>query len=117
MSPFIWIHSDAVLSKPIDVYIPLHVVTDSVEDRAKLYLLTRGHQKKDAFKVNNRISCEIMENLAKVSATHFCTVCLATRQKPKKRYHLVSARRELENGTHNFDVCILYSYKCLQVKN
>ncbi len=116
VSSFIWIHTEAVLSIPIDIYIPLHVVTESPEDRVKLHLLTRGHGDKDVFKVNNGIRCTIGESLAKVSATHFCSFCLATRPLPKKRYMLLPVRKELDNGIHHFDVCVLYSYKCLEVE-
>ncbi len=92
------------------------MVTESPEDRVKLQLLTRGHGEKDVFKVNNKIGCLIEKNLAKISATHFCSLCLATIPLPKKRYMLLPVQKELDNGTHHFDVCVLYSYKCLEVE-
>ena len=90
-------------------------MADTVEDKMKLYLLTKGHGEKDMFKVNNKLETNIFPTLVRTSGTHFCTVCLASTPVPKKRCHLLVAIKQLESGSQNVDVCVLYSYNCLQV--
>ena len=115
VSPFIWVHTDQVLSKPAELYIPHHALVDTVIDRTKVHLLTKGHNHTDIFRVNNQIETNIEENFAHLSASHFCLLCLMSEPVPKKRYHLVYAKLELQNNIHHVDVCVLYTFKCLKV--
>ena len=115
VSPFVFIHIDPVLTKPATLYIPHYVMADTVEDKMKLYLLTKGHGEKDMFKVNNKLETNISPALVRTSGTHFCTVCLASTPVPKKRCHLLVATKQFESGSQNVDVCVLYSHNCLQV--
>ena len=115
VSPFIWVHTDPALTKPAELYIPHFTVVDTDEDKMNLCLITRGHEQDATFKVNNTLEVQTFTSLVKIRATHFCTVCLASIPKPKKRYHLVYATKEQPDGVLHIDISVLYSHYCLQV--
>ena len=119
VSPFVWVHTEPVLTKPAELYIPHYAIADSTEDKRKLCLLTRGDGENAEFKANKVIDSKkvkiLSAKLFKVSATHFCTICLASKESTK-RYHIVYATKKLDNGnTVHVDVCVLYSYHCMKV--
>ena len=115
VSPFVWIHTDKALLKPAELYISHYAKADTIEDKRKLCPLTRGHGENDVFKVNNTMDVDISETLVKATATHFCSICLAGKSVSKK-YILLNAKRELDNGAIWTDICVLYSVTCLQVQ-
>ena len=115
VSPFIWLHTDSALTKPAELDIPHFTVADTDEDKMNLCLITRGHEQDAAFKVNNILEVQTFTTFVKIRATHFCTVCLASTSKPKKRYLLVYATKEQPNGALHVDISVLYSHYCLQV--
>ena len=114
ISPFVWVHTDPVLTKPAKLYIPHYVMADTTEDRVKIYLLTRGHEENAIFKVNNDLKASISSSLVKITATHFCTLCLGSTCVPKRKYHIVYGTKE-EDRTVHVDVSIIYSLHCLEV--
>ena len=119
VSPFLWVHTDPVLSKPAELYIPHYAIANTTEDKNKLVLLTKGHEENSFFKVNDQLELTILETTACIRATHFCSLCIATFiQKgslPKLRYNMVSAQKVVSDNLVNIDICILYSMKCFQV--
>ena len=114
VSPFVWVHTDPVLTKPAELYIPHYVMADTTEDKVKIYLLTRGYEENAIFKVNNDLKASISSSLVKISATHFCHNCLGSTPVPKRKYHVVYGIKE-EDRTVHVDVCVAYSDHCSQV--
>ena len=114
VSPFVWVHTEPVLNKPAELYIPHYVMADTNDDKMKIHLLTRGHEDNAAFNVNNDLKTSISSTLVKISAPHFCHICLGSTRVPKRKYHIVYGTKE-ENGTVHVDVCVAYSHYCSQV--
>ena len=87
----------------------------------KLCLLTtneKSSKKEEAFvfTVNTKASVSYSSTLATIHSTHFCSLCIAAKNPPPKRYHLIIAEKELENGKLHVDVCIMYSLRlCIEV--
>ena len=119
VSPFIWIHIDAVLSKPAKLYIP-HYINSNTADKSQLVLLVRGHEKDAFFKIVKDPELELLSTVASVSLRHFCIVCLANAMEgnpPEKKYHVVCAEKSSNDGKKKeVHICVLYTLKCLEVR-
>ena len=124
VSPFVWIHTDSVLSKPAELYIPHYVNISSDEDKKKLNLLSTKcflstkESDKLIFTVNTEAedSITFSQTFAIIHMTHFCSTCVATKDiNTSKRYHLLYAKKEFEDGNLQLDICIMYSFRCYQV--
>ena len=119
VSPFVWIHIDSLLVKPAEIYIPHYVDVSSDEDKMKLCLLKANCLQEDqSFTVSSTASVTFSPSLAQIHAYHFCSLCIATKDgtPPPKRYHLLIAEKELEDGSLNVDICIMYSIQlCIEV--
>ena len=120
VSPFVWINIDTVLSKPAELYIPHYVDVSSDEDKMKLCLLTSEEDHSEegevfAFTVNIEAHVNILPSVARIRAFNFCSLCIAAKDPPCKRYYLLYAEKELGDGSLHVDICIMYSIRCLQV--
>ncbi len=118
VSPFIWVHTDAVLIKPAKLYIPHYINSNTVGD-CKLVLLVKRHEKDAVFKVVADSELELFSTVACVRMKHFCVVCLADAMKnnpPERKYHVVCAEKSFKDGQKKeVHVCVLYTLQCLEV--
>ena len=120
VSPFVWIDIDKELLKPAELYIPHYVDINYGEE---LYLLTSDKKSSEIeepfiFAVNTKAYTSFSSTLARICTMQFCSLCIATKGEnpPRKRYHLLVAEKELEDGSLHIVICIMYSFYCLQVK-
>ena len=115
VSPFVWIHIDNQLAKPAELYIPHYVDISNVENKKKIRLLTTKENYK-IFTADKVAQVSFSPSLAKMFTTNFCSLCVAAKDPPQKRYHLLCAEKKLENGSLDVDIFIMYaSVRCLQV--
>ena len=115
VSPFVWIHIDSLLLKPAELYIPHYVDVNSDEDMNNLCILNTKDNF-EVFMVDKVAQVSFSPTLARILTTHFCSLCVATKDIPRKRYILLYAEKEFDDGSLNVDICIMYSIRCLQVK-
>ena len=118
MSPFLWIHTDAILSKPVKLHMPHYI--DNDHENTKLLLLARGHEENAVFKVQNEVEVELSHTVASVSLNHFCEFCLIIDAKdsnpPMQNLHVVVAEKNYPDGLQKeVDVCMLYTRRCYKV--
>ena len=113
VSPFVWIHIDSLLAKPAELYIP-HYVDSSDEDKMKLCLITTK-ENPDVFRTEKLPEVSFSPTLVRILTTHFCSLCAAAENPPRKRFYLLYAEKEIDDGSLYVDICILYSVRCLQV--
>ena len=114
VSPFVWIHIDSLLAKPAELYIPRYVDVSSDEDMNNLCLLNTKDNFQ-VFMVDKVAQVSFSPTLARILTTHFCSLCAAAKNLPRKRYYLLYAEKEIEDGSLYVDICITYSVRCLQV--
>ena len=114
VSPFVWIHIDSLLLKPAELYIPHFVNVNSDEDKMKLCLLNTKDNF-EVFTVDKLAQVSFSPMLSRILTTHFCSLCNAAKTPPRKRYYLLYAEKEIEDGSLYVDICITYSVRCLQV--
>ena len=114
VSPFVWIHIDTLLAKPAELYIPHYVDVNSDEDKKKLCLLTTK-ENSEVFTTDKVAQISFSPTLARILTTNFCSLCVAAKHPPRKKYYLLYAEKELEDGGLHVDICIMYSIRCLQV--
>ena len=114
VSPFVWIHIDNQLAKPAELYIPHYVDVSSDEDKKKLCLITTK-ENFEVFTADKLAQVSFSPSLARILTSHFCSLCAAAKNTPRKRYYLLYAEKEIEDGSLYVDICITYSVKCLQV--
>ena len=120
VSPFVWIDIDKELLKPAELYIPHYVDINCGEE---LYLLSSEKKSSEmeeafVFSVNTKACTSFSPTLARICTMQFCSLCIATKGEnpPHKRYHLLMAEKELEDGSLHIEICIMYSFHCLKVK-
>ena len=117
VSPFLWIHTDAILSKPVKLYMPHYI--DSDHENTKLVLLARGHEENAVFKVQNEVEVELSQTVALVSLSHFCVICLNNAKDgnpPMQNIHVLVAEKNHPDGYQKeVHVCILYTRRCHKV--
>ena len=120
VSPFVWIDIDKELLKPAELYIPHYVDINCGEE---LYLLSSEKKSSEieeafVFAVNTKACTSFSPTLARICTMQFCSLCIATKSEnpPHKRYHLLFAEKELEDGSLHIEICIMYSFHCLKVK-
>ena len=114
VSPFVWIHIDSLLSKPAELYIPHYVDVSSDEDKKNLCLLNTKNNF-EVFTADKVAQVSFSPTLARILTTHFCSLCAAAKNPPQKRYALLYAEKELDDGSLHVVICITYSFRCLQV--
>ena len=114
VSPFVWIHIDNQLTKPAELYIPHYVNVSNDENKKKLCLLTTKENYK-VFTADKVAQVSFSPSLARIFTTNFCSLCVAAKDPPQKRYYLLCAEKELQDGCLNVDICIMDSVRCLQV--
>ena len=115
VSPFVWMHIDSLLLKPVELYIPHYVDVSSDEDMNNLCLLNTKDNF-EVFMVDKVAQVSFSPTLARILTTHFCSLCIAAKDVPRKRYILLYAEKEFDDGSLYVDICIMYSIRCLQVK-
>ena len=115
VSPFVWIHIDSLLLKPAELYIPHYVDVSTDEDKMKLCLLTTK-ENAQVFTTDKVAEVSFSQTLARILTTNFCSLCIAANHPLRKRYYLLYAEKEVEDGSLYVDVCIMYSIRCLQVQ-
>ena len=118
VSPFLWIHTDAILSKPVKLYMPHYI--DNDHENIKLVLLARSHEENAVFKVQNEVEVELSQTVASVSLSHFCEFCLKIHAKngnpPIQSLHVLVAEKNHPDGLEKkVHVCILYTRRCQKV--
>ena len=111
---------DSLLSKPAEVYIPHYVDVSSDEDKMKLCLLTSEEDHSEekelfTFTLNIEAHLSTLSSVARIRAFNFCLLCIAAKDPPCKRYYLLYAEKELDDGSLRVDICIMYSIRCLKV--
>ena len=116
VSPFVWIHIDSLLAKPAELYIPLYVNVNSDEEEMKLCLISTKENTK-VFTTDKLARVSFSPMLAKILNYHFCSLCVAVKNPPRKMYYLLYAKKEIDDGSLHVDICILYSINCLKVIN
>ena len=114
VSPFVWIHIDSLLAEPAELYIPHYVDVSSDENKMKLCLLTTK-ENPEVFTTDELAQVSYSPTLARILTTHFCSLCVASKDVPRKRYILLYAEKEFDDGSLYVDICIMYSIRCLQV--
>ena len=114
VSPFVWIHIDSLLAKPAELYIPHYVDGSSDEDKMKLYLLSTK-ENCQVFTTDKLARVSFSPMLARILTTHFCSLCVAAKNPPRKKYYLLYAEKDIGDGSLYVDICIMYSVRCLQV--
>ena len=115
VSPFVWIHIDSLLAKPAELYIPHYVDVSNDENKKTLCLLTTK-ENCEVFTADKVAQVSFSPTLARIFTTNFCSLCVAAKDPPRKRYYLLYAEKELEDGSLYVDICIMYFIKCLQVQ-
>ena len=126
VSPIVWIYIDSQLKKPAlaELYMPHHIDTTHMSDLAvgrQLLLLTaedgeyikKGHF---SFKHNLTFQVKVDSTVAKITASHFCSNCIATygrnHRTIPKRYLIARAdKKEQNNTTHLVDFTFLYAQR------
>ena len=118
VSPFVWVHTDAVLLKPVELYMPHYIDVENSEN-SQIVLLTRGHEKDAVFKAKSDAKIEILKTICCIRMSHFCVICLAAAKQgnpPKRRYHVVSVEKKIANNPNKeVHLCLLYTLECLKV--
>ena len=116
VSPFVWIQIDTLLAKPAELYIPHYVDVLSSDDCMNNLCLLNTKDNFEVFMVDKVAQITFSPTLARITTTHFCSLCAAAKNPPRKRYYLLYAEKEIEDGSLHVDICITYSVRCLQVK-
>ena len=114
VSPFVYIHTDAELAKPVQVHIPHYIDSD---DKENIVLLVKGQQEDSVFEVLEDSKYTINEATVCIEMRHFCVLCLAAARdgRPKRRrYQVLTAEKTIGN-IKELQICILYSMACLKV--
>ena len=98
VSPFVWIHIDSLLAKPAELYIPHYVDVSSDEDKMKLCLLTTK-ENSQVFTTDKVAEASFSQTLARILTTHFCSLCVAAKNPSRKKYYLLYAEKDIEDGS------------------
>ena len=116
VSPFVWVHTDAVLLKPVELYMPHYIDVENSKN-SQIVLLTRGHEKDAVFRKKTDTKFEIFKSACCVCMSHFCVICLAAAKQgnpPKRRYHVMFVEKAT-GPNKEVHLCLLYTLNCLKV--
>ena len=122
VTPIVWVHIDQKLMKPVELYLPHHIDTNTMK-RSQLFPMTASDElfiktTNFLFIISECEEIEIEPELFKSYCYHFCSHCVAVEktdfEKIKKRYKLAIAQKQ-EKTQISIDFCIFYHY-CIKVR-